>query len=107
TADSGRELWQRVTETESLSEPVLSRRYGQLYFANRFGRLLALDADDGKEAWRTAALNDPGNSAEDAEPRVVLVKDAIVATAGDTAFSVRPDRPSIHPSIHPSVRPSS
>ncbi|TMU93461.1 PQQ-binding-like beta-propeller repeat protein [Streptomyces sp. DASNCL29] len=114
-ADSGRELWQRVTETESLSEPVLSRRYGQLYFVNRFGRLLALDADDGKEAWRTAALNDPGNSAEDTEPRVVLVKDAIVATAGDTAFSVRPDRPSVHPSVHssvhssvhPSIRPSS
>ncbi|MBP8538891.1 PQQ-binding-like beta-propeller repeat protein, partial [Streptomyces sp. MK37H] len=101
-ADSGRELWQRVTETESLSEPVLSRRYGQLYFANRFGRLLALNVDDGKEAWRTAALNDPGTSAQDAEPRVVLVKDAIVATAGDTAFSVRPDRPSVHPSVRPS-----
>ncbi|GDY55218.1 hypothetical protein SVIO_058410 [Streptomyces violaceusniger] len=101
-ADSGRELWQRSTETESLSEPVLSRRYGQLYFANRFGRLLALDVADGKEEWRTAALNDPGTAAEDAEPRVLLVKDAIVATAGDTAFSVRPDRPSVHPSARPS-----
>ncbi|WP_349345166.1 PQQ-binding-like beta-propeller repeat protein [Streptomyces rapamycinicus] len=101
-ADSGRELWQRATETESLSEPVLSQRYGQLYFANRFGRLLALDVDDGKEVWRTAALNDPGTAAQDAEPRVMLVKDAIVATAGDTAFSVRPDRPSVHPSVQPS-----
>nr|WP_307819052.1 PQQ-binding-like beta-propeller repeat protein [Streptomyces sabulosicollis] len=105
-ADSGRELWQRATETESLSEPVVSRKYGQLYFANRFGRLLALNVADGKEAWRTAALNDPGTSAQDAEPRVALVKDAIVATAGDTAFSVRPDRPTAQPSDLPSDQPS-
>ncbi|WP_432252727.1 protein kinase domain-containing protein [Streptomyces sp. HNM1019] len=97
-ADSGRELWQRATDTENLSEPVRSQRYGQLYFVNRFGRLLALDVDDGKEAWRTAALTDPGTAAQDAEPRVVFVKDAIVATAGDTAFSIRPDRPSVRPS---------
>lgn len=96
-ADSGRELWQRATETESLSAPVLSRRYGKLYFANRFGRLLALNVDDGKEAWRTAALDNPGTAAQDTEPRVLLVKDAIVATAGDTVFSMRPDRPSARP----------
>ncbi|MFD8456623.1 protein kinase domain-containing protein [Streptomyces antimycoticus] len=97
SADSGRELWQRSTETESLSAPVLSRRYGQLYFSNRFGRLLALNVDDGTEAWRTAALDNPGTAAQDTEPRVVLVQDAIVGTAGDTAFSVRPDRPSARP----------
>ncbi|NUH40892.1 PQQ-binding-like beta-propeller repeat protein [Streptomyces samsunensis] len=97
-ADSGRELWQRATETESLSAPVLSRRYGKLYFANRFGRLLALNVDDGKEAWRTSALEDPGTAAQDTEPTVLLVKDAIVAMAGDTVFSMRPDRPSARPS---------
>ncbi|MEU5268037.1 PQQ-binding-like beta-propeller repeat protein [Streptomyces hygroscopicus] len=97
SADSGRELWQRATETESLSAPVLSKRYGQLYFTNRFGRLLALKVNDGAEAWRTAALDDPGTSAPDTEPKVMLVKDAIVGTAGDTAFSVRPDRPSDRP----------
>ncbi|WNE97795.1 serine/threonine-protein kinase [Streptomyces luomodiensis] len=92
SADSGRELWQRATDTESLSAPVLSRRYGRLYFSNRFGRLLALNADDGTEAWHTAALDNPGTSAQGTEPKVMLVKDAIVATAGDTAFSVGPDR---------------
>ncbi|GHJ30118.1 hypothetical protein TPA0910_45510 [Streptomyces hygroscopicus subsp. sporocinereus] len=97
SADSGRELWQRATDTESLSAPVLSKRYGQLYFTNRFGRLLALKVNDGAEAWRTAALDDPGTSAPDTEPKVMLVKDAIVGTAGDTAFSVRPDRPSDRP----------
>lgn len=93
SARSGKQLWQRATETESLSAPVESKRHGRLYFANRFGRLLALDSGTGKEAWRTAALTDPGDTAQDRPPSVLLVKDAIVAMAGDTVFSVRPDRP--------------
>ncbi|MET7933309.1 PQQ-binding-like beta-propeller repeat protein [Streptomyces sp. NPDC005322] len=93
SADNGRQLWQRATDTESLSAPVESRKYGQVYFANRFGRLLALDRDTGAEKWRTAALGDPGFRAGDTTPSVLLAKDAIVAMAGDTAFSVRPDRP--------------
>ncbi|MFI0817124.1 protein kinase [Streptomyces sp. NPDC021098] len=93
SAHSGKQLWQRATETESLSAPVESERHGKLYFSNRFGRLLALDADTGTEAWRTSALSDPGDTAQDQPPSVLLVKDAIVAMAGDTVFSVRPDRP--------------
>ncbi|CAM5729437.1 Serine/threonine protein kinase OS=Streptomyces antimycoticus OX=68175 GN=SSPO_049640 PE=4 SV=1 [Streptomyces antimycoticus] len=86
-------------ETESLSAPVLSRRYGQLYFSNRFGRLLALNVDDGTEAWRTAALDNPGTAAQDTEPRVVLVQGTPMRGdgRGRRRFSVRPDRPSARP----------
>ncbi|MET7761958.1 PQQ-binding-like beta-propeller repeat protein [Streptomyces sp. NPDC005393] len=103
SADSGKQVWQRATDTESLSAPVESRKYGQVYFSNRFGRLLALDRDTGAEKWRTAALNDAGSAAEGTTPSVQLVKDAIVAMAGDTAFSVRPDRPTDRPTALPSA----
>ncbi|GAA2376134.1 protein kinase domain-containing protein [Streptomyces cuspidosporus] len=93
SADTGKRLWRRATDTENLSAPVASAKYGRLYFCNRFGRLLALDTRTGKEAWHTAALNDIGSASSDIPPSVSLVKDAIVATAGSTAFSVRPDRP--------------
>ncbi|MFE4575145.1 serine/threonine-protein kinase [Streptomyces chartreusis] len=91
SADSGKQLWQKATETESLSAPAVSARYGRVYFSNRFGRLLALDSRTGAEVWRTAALDDPGDKAQNTPPRVLLVKDAIVATAGDTVFSRGPD----------------
>ncbi|MGW1613313.1 protein kinase domain-containing protein [Streptomyces sp. NPDC002285] len=93
SADSGRQLWQKATDMESLSAPVVSATYKRVYFSNRFGRLLALDSRTGAEAWRTPALDDPGDIAQDTPPRVLLVKDAIVATAGDTAFSRSPDGP--------------
>ncbi|MEU0840062.1 protein kinase [Streptomyces sp. NPDC005962] len=101
SARSGKQLWQRETETESLSAPVESKRHGKLYFSNRFGRLLALDSVTGAEAWRTSALPDPGDTAQDRPPTVLLVKDAIVAMAGDTVFSVRPDHPTASPSAAP------
>ncbi|MEU1787734.1 PQQ-binding-like beta-propeller repeat protein [Streptomyces sparsogenes] len=94
SADTGKRLWQRATDTENLSTPVASAKYGRLYFCNRFGRLLALDTRTGKEAWHTAAPTDIGSASSENPPSVSLVKDAIVATAGSTAFSVRPDRPS-------------
>ncbi|MCX5091722.1 hypothetical protein OOK36_23130 [Streptomyces sp. NBC_00365] len=53
--------------------------YKRVYFSNRFGRLLALD--------------DPGDKVQSYAPRVLLVEDAIVAMAGDTAFSRSPDGP--------------
>ena len=90
-ADGGR-LWQQGTQIENLSAPVLSKTYDDLYFANRYGRLLALDRATGAVRWSTDKLDDPGDSAEDRIPSLLLVKDAIVAVAGDTAFSVRPDR---------------
>lgn len=93
SADSGRQLWQKMTDMESLSAPAVSATYKRVYFSNRFGRLLALDSRTGAEVWRTSALNDPGDKAEGTPPRVLLVKDAIVATAGDTAFSRSPDGP--------------
>ncbi|MFJ2263125.1 PQQ-binding-like beta-propeller repeat protein [Streptomyces sp. NPDC087844] len=93
SAGSGRQLWQKATDMESLSAPAVSATYKRVYFSNRFGRLLALDSRTGAEVWRTSALDDPGDKARDAPPRVLLVKDAIVATAGDTVFSRSPDGP--------------
>ncbi|MFF7161293.1 protein kinase [Streptomyces sp. NPDC008086] len=94
SADSGKQLWQKTTDMESLSAPAVSATYKRVYFANRFGRLLALDSRTGVEVWRTSALDDAGDKAQDTPPGVLLVKDAIVATAGDTAFSRSPDGPS-------------
>ncbi|MEU1528264.1 serine/threonine-protein kinase [Streptomyces fagopyri] len=93
SADSGRQLWQKVTDVESLSAPTVSATYKRVYFSNRFGRLLALDSRTGAEVWRTSALDDPGDKAQSYPPRVLIVKDAIVALAGDTAFSRSPDGP--------------
>ncbi|MER6334408.1 PQQ-binding-like beta-propeller repeat protein [Streptomyces sp. NPDC001034] len=91
SADSGRQLWQKVTDMESLSAPAVSTAYRRVYFSNCFGRLLALDSRTGAVVWRTSALDDPGDKTQAYPPRVLLVKDAIVATAGNTAFSRRPD----------------
>ncbi|MGW3418810.1 protein kinase domain-containing protein [Streptomyces phaeochromogenes] len=91
-ADDGARLWQKGTQVENLSAPVLSTKYDHLYFVNRYGRLLALDRRTGAVQWTTNKLNDPGTSAENRIPSTLLVKDAIVAVAGDTAFSVSPDR---------------
>lgn len=93
SADSGRQLWQKMTDMESLSAPAVSATYKRVYFSNRFGRLLALDSRTGAEVWRTSALDDPGDKVQSYPPRVLLVKDAIVAMAGDTAFSRSPDGP--------------
>ncbi|MFJ9345409.1 PQQ-binding-like beta-propeller repeat protein [Streptomyces sp. NPDC101237] len=91
SADSGRQLWQKVTDVESLSAPAVSTTRRRVCFANRFGRLLALDSRTGAALWRTSALADPGDKAQDYPPHVLLVGDAIVATAGDTVFSRGPD----------------
>ncbi|MEW2117360.1 PQQ-binding-like beta-propeller repeat protein [Streptomyces sp. NPDC005474] len=93
SAHSGKQLWQKTTDMESLSAPAVSATYKRVYFSNRFGRLLALDSRTGAEVWRTSALDTPGDKAQDYPPRVLLVKDAIVAMAGDTAFSRSPDGP--------------
>ncbi|MGW8879699.1 protein kinase domain-containing protein [Streptomyces mirabilis] len=93
----GARLWQRETQIENLSKPALSTTYDDLFFANRYGRLLALDRATGATRWHTDKLDNPGNSPETTVPSVLLVKDAIVAVAGDTAFSVRPDRPRATP----------
>jgi len=94
-AADGKRLWQRETDIENLSAPVLSAKSDTLYFSNRFGRLLALNADTGEVRRRTSALQNPGDSTADTAPYILLVKDAIVAVAGDTVFSVRPDRPTL------------
>ncbi|WP_215454244.1 serine/threonine-protein kinase [Streptomyces sp. ATCC 21386] len=93
SATSGKTLWERTTDMENLSAPVVSAARDEIYFANRFGRLLALERGKGAELWRTDALDDPGDIATQTPPRVLLVDDAIVATAGNMAFSVNPDRP--------------
>ncbi|QQM41567.1 protein kinase domain-containing protein [Streptomyces liliifuscus] len=91
-ATDGTRLWQRETQVENLSAPVLSKKYNTLYFANRYGRLLALDRTTGTEQWTTDKLKDPGSSAEQTIPSLLLTKDAIVAVAGNKAFSTSPDR---------------
>ncbi|MFF5001825.1 PQQ-binding-like beta-propeller repeat protein [Streptomyces phaeochromogenes] len=91
-ADDGARLWQKGTQVENLSAPVLSTKYDHLYFANRYGRLLALDRRTGTVQWTTNKLTDPGTSAENRIPSTLLVKDTLVAVAGDTAFSTSPDR---------------
>ncbi|MDT0466402.1 protein kinase domain-containing protein [Streptomyces gibsoniae] len=93
SADSGKQLWQKVTDVESLSAPAVSATYKRVYFSNRFGRLLALDSSTGAEVRSTSALDDPGDKAQGYPPHVLLVKDAIVAMAGDTVFSRSPDGP--------------
>jgi len=92
SASTGRQLWRRATELEGLSVPVYSASYGDLYFVNHFGRLLALDGATGAERWRTSAMDDLSDSGNGTTPGVLLVRDAIVAVAGDRAFSVRPDQ---------------
>lgn len=69
-----------------------------VYFANRFGRLIALDRDSGVVRWRSAGLDDLTDDTEYTAPSLLLVEDAIVAAAGDMAFSVRPDHPEDRPS---------
>ncbi|WNZ07426.1 serine/threonine-protein kinase [Streptomyces sp. 11x1] len=93
SANSGKVLWELTTDMENLSAPVVSAARDEIYFANRFGRLLALERGTGAELWRTDALDDPGDIATQTPPRVLLVDDAIVATAGNMAFSVNPDEP--------------
>ncbi|MFC4501425.1 MULTISPECIES: protein kinase domain-containing protein [Streptomyces] len=94
-ATDGVRLWRKDTQVENLSTPVLSTKYDDLVLADRYGRLLALDRATGAVRWTTDKLDDPGDSAESTVPSVLLVKDAVVAVAGDTAFSVRPDRPEL------------
>ncbi|MFI6875625.1 serine/threonine-protein kinase [Streptomyces sp. NPDC050400] len=89
----GTTLWRKSTQVENLSAPIKSPNNDMLYFANRYGRLLALDRSTGTTRWTTAQLKDPGLSAEKRVPSVVLVKEAIVAVAGETAFSASPDQP--------------
>ncbi|MPY61930.1 PQQ-binding-like beta-propeller repeat protein [Streptomyces spongiae] len=98
SASKGTQLWKQSTQIENLSAPVLSKKYDDLYFVNRYGRLLALDRESGTEQWNTDKLNDPGSSAEARLPSVTLAKDAVVGVAGDMAFSVRPDAPEARPS---------
>jgi hypothetical protein len=74
SADSGKQLWQKTTDVETLSAPAVSATYKRVCFSNRFGRLLALDSRTGAEVWRTSALDDPGDKAQDTPPRVLLVK---------------------------------
>jgi outer membrane protein assembly factor BamB len=93
-SSNGPRLWQRDTGIENLSAPARSTTRDALYLANRYGRLVALDRTTGAVRWTTAKLDGLGTAAENTLPNVLTVKDALVAVAGDTAFSVDPDHPS-------------
>jgi outer membrane protein assembly factor BamB len=93
SADDGKQLWQRSTGMEGLSQPVLSATYEHIYFSNRIGRVVALDLSTGKELWRTSAVDILGDASQDWAPSVVLVRDEIVAMAGNTLSSVGPNGP--------------
>ncbi|HEY8985295.1 MAG TPA: serine/threonine-protein kinase [Streptomyces sp.] len=94
TAD-GTTQWQADTQVENLSKPVWSRTYDALFLVNRYGRLVSLDLLTGTVGWTTDKLQDPAGAPENVVPSLVLVQDAIVAVAGDTAFSVSPDSPEL------------
>jgi eukaryotic-like serine/threonine-protein kinase len=93
SADDGKQLWQRSTGMEGLSQPVLSATYARIYFSNRIGRVVALDLSTGRELWRTSAVDILGDASQDWAPSVVLVRDEIVAMAGNTLSSVGPNGP--------------
>ncbi|MHC5902419.1 outer membrane protein assembly factor BamB family protein, partial [Streptomyces sp. S6] len=91
----GTTQWQADTQVENLSKPVWSRTYDALLLVNRYGRLVSLDLSSGTVGWTTDKLQDPAGAPENIVPSLVLVGDAIVAVAGDTAFSVSPDSPDL------------
>ncbi|MDX3451863.1 PQQ-binding-like beta-propeller repeat protein [Streptomyces sp. ME02-8801-2C] len=93
SATDGKQLWQRATGMEGLSQPVLSAAYGRIYFTNRIGRVLALELSTGTELWRTSAVDILGDASQDWVPSLTLVRDEIVAMAGNTLFSVGPQGP--------------
>jgi outer membrane protein assembly factor BamB len=97
---NGQRLWQRDTGIENLSVPVASSGLDALYLASRYGRLIALDRTTGAVRWTTAKLDDLDAAAGDTVPSLLTVRDALVAVAGDTAFSVDPDHPSRTPAKH-------
>ncbi|MEV1066051.1 serine/threonine-protein kinase [Streptomyces sp. NPDC050263] len=99
SATDGRQLWQRPTDMEGLSRPVLSAGYGRIYFANRIGRVVALDLKTGAELWRSSAVSNLGDASQDWAPSVSLVGDEIVAMAGSTLFSLGPDGPETEPTV--------
>ncbi|ANS63318.1 putative serine/threonine protein kinase [Streptomyces lincolnensis] len=93
SATDGKQLWQRSTGMEGLSQPVLSTAYDRIYFSNRIGRVLAMELSTGRALWRTSAVDALGDASQDWAPSVTLVRDAVVAMAGNTLFSVGPDGP--------------
>ncbi|QNP70928.1 protein kinase [Streptomyces roseirectus] len=95
TASDGALQWQADTQVENLSKPVWSETAGTLLLANRYGRLLSLDAIDGSAMWTTDKVQDPAGEPENVVPSLVLVGDAIVAVTGDTAFSLNPLTPEL------------
>ncbi|MFD3520103.1 PQQ-binding-like beta-propeller repeat protein [Streptomyces sp. NPDC058653] len=99
SARTGEQRWRRGTEMEGPSVPVLSEKYGALYFVDRHGRLLALRADDGKKLWQAPARDGAGDrSALGGPPSpVVLVDDALTGLVGRVAFSVDPSDPAAQP----------
>ncbi|MDX3387961.1 PQQ-binding-like beta-propeller repeat protein [Streptomyces niveiscabiei] len=96
-AGTGALVWQADTQVENLSKPVWSRTFGSLFLVNRYGRLLSLEVVTGNVLWTTDKLRDPAGAPENVVPGLTLVGDAIVAVAGDTAFSVSPDTPDLGP----------
>ncbi|MFM9613564.1 serine/threonine protein kinase [Streptomyces sp. V2] len=96
-AGTGAMVWQADTQVENLSRPVWSRTFDSLWLVNRYGRLLSLEVATGNVLWTTDKLRDPAGAPENVVPGLTLVSDAIVAVAGDTAFSVSPDTPDLGP----------
>ncbi|MDX3853395.1 serine/threonine-protein kinase [Streptomyces sp. AK02-01A] len=98
SARTGTSRWRRATEVERLSAPVLSEKYGALYFVNGYGRLLALRASDGEKLWQTPVRSGAeARSTRTASSQVALADDAIVGLADGLAFSVSPSAPGARP----------
>ncbi|MGW4228234.1 outer membrane protein assembly factor BamB family protein [Streptomyces sp. NPDC004980] len=93
SARTGSVRWRRGTEVEGLSAPVLSEKYGALYFVNGHGRLPALGKADGDTLWKTPPREGANIRPDAGPPTVHLKADAIVAHTGGLTFSVSPVEP--------------
>jgi outer membrane protein assembly factor BamB len=93
SARTGAVRWRRDTGVENMSAPVLSEKYGALYFVNEYGRLLALGKAEGNEMWRAPAREGARPVPEAGPPQVYLNGDAVVAHSGGLTFSVSPLKP--------------
>lgn len=106
-ATSGKKLWERKQPFEQLSAPEVSRKLGEVYFADSKGRIAALDRATGEEHWRAEAprAEDGGTRTDElqAPSSVTLVHDALVVSAGNTVYSVSPADPSARPEKHRTV----
>jgi outer membrane protein assembly factor BamB len=102
-AVTGEERWKATMPMRYPSGPTVSAKRDEVYFAGPAGRLIAFNRENGEERWRTkkARAEDGGTKPGElgAISSVALVRDVLVASAGNTVFSVSPDDPDAEPKV--------